>query len=94
MADMRTLLVGLTDYRDSLLRHVKSLESDFDDVRRVWIGLDDCFAGNAADEFRPIWQTADDRFKEYVERTTEILGVLNQRIESLEEADRTIGLDD
>lgn len=93
MADMRALLAGLIDYRDSLARQVKSLEGDFVDVRRVWIVLDGSFAGNAADEFRPIWQAADDRFREYVERTTVILRVLSERIASLEEAERTVGLD-
>lgn len=92
MADTRALLAGLEAYRDSLRRLVSGLRLDFDDVARGWAGLDECFAGNAADEFRPIWEGASQRFRDYVDHTTAILAVLDRRIESLREADRATGL--
>jgi len=93
MLDQRTLLAGLEAYKETLERHVATLHQDFEEVRHGWANLDECFAGNAADEFRPIWETASERFREYVEHTSAILRVLGDRIEKLREADRATGLD-
>ena len=92
MPDMRALHSGLDAYHASLTRHVASLATEFDDVSRVWSALDECFAGNAADEFRPIWEGASKRFHDYTEHTSSILRVLSARIESLSLAERNTGL--
>jgi len=93
MPNMRALLAGLEAYQASLQRHVITLGQDFDEVGRGWLNLDECFAGNAADEFRPIWEEASQRFRDYVQLTSGILHVLGERIEKLREAEQTAGLD-
>lgn len=92
MTDMRALLSGLEAYHGSLGRHVVGLQAEFDDVSRAWAALDECFSGNAADEFRPIWEGASGRFRDYTERTTHILRILADRIDQLRDAERTTGL--
>jgi hypothetical protein len=92
MADTRSLLAGLEAYHRTVERHAASLHEDFTEVSRYWMVLNECFAGNAADEFRPIWENTSQRFQEYVEHTTAVLRALSERIESLREADRAIGL--
>jgi uncharacterized protein YukE len=92
MADTRALLAGLEAYQQSVERHVTSLHQQFEGVSRCWAVLNECFAGNAADEFRPIWENTSQRFREYVEHTTAIVRVLGERVEGLREADRRAGL--
>lgn len=92
MPDMRALLSGLEAYHESLTRHVASLNENFQEVGLRWTALDECFAGNAADEFRPVWEGASQRFQDYSEHTSHILRVLADRIEQLREAERTSGL--
>lgn len=92
MPDMRVLLAGLEAYHQCVQRHVTMVRDEFEEVSRYWAALDECFAGNAADEFRPIWENTSQRFREYVEHTAAIQRVLSERIESLREADRVFGL--
>jgi hypothetical protein len=94
MPDTRALLAGLEAYQRSVERHLASLNQEFEEVGRCWLALDEVFAGNAADEFRPIWENTAHRFREYVDHTTAIVRILGERIESLREADRPIGLGD
>jgi hypothetical protein len=92
MLDMRALAAGLEEYRRTVERHVALLQHDFDEVSRYWLLLNECYAGSAADEFRPIWEKTSQRFQEYVARTAVIVRVLGERIASLREADRAAGL--
>jgi hypothetical protein len=92
MTDMRALLAGLEEYRQSVEQHLEVVHEDFDEVSHYWLALSECFAGNAADEFRPIWEVASQRFREYVERWTAIVRVLGERIDSLRQAERPIEL--
>ena len=93
MLDQRALLAGLVDYRDSVERQVASLRDDFQEVAHTWANLDECFAGNAADEFRPIWEGTSQGFREYIEHTTAILRVLSERIEYLRDFEKSGRLD-
>jgi uncharacterized protein YukE len=88
MPDMTALLAGLEDYHESLVRHIDQVRQDFIRVENAWACLDECFAGQAADEFRAVWEAASQRFREYVDRTADIQTILSHRIESLREADR------
>jgi hypothetical protein len=93
MSDMRALAAGLEEYRQTVERHVLRLRDEFDEVGRYWLALAECYAGSAADEFRPVWEGTRERFREYVEHTTAIVRVLGERIDSLREADRVAGPD-
>lgn len=90
MLDQRALIAGLDDYHSALGRQVETVRTEFHDVEMAWRSLDECFQGTAADEFRPIWEAAESRFREYVERSTELGVVLQKRLEHLRNADRPV----
>jgi hypothetical protein len=92
MADTRILLQGLIDYRSSLERHLSSLQTEFRTVQSRWRAFSSVFAGDAADEFKPGWTQTEARFDEYLARTTAIARMLDERIESLREANRREGI--
>lgn len=89
MHDQRILLTGLTAYRDSLDKHLVSLREDFARIRSSWNALREFFHGNAADEFEPVWEGTLSAFQHYQEDGARIRQVLAQRIESLEDFERT-----
>ena len=91
MLDMRALIAGLDDYHTALERQVETVRVEFEAVERAWQLLSECFQGNAADEFRPVWEAAESRFHEYVERTTALDQVLLARVDDLRAADRPTG---
>jgi hypothetical protein len=90
---MQDLATGLEEYRQTVERCVVQLQREFDEVSCYWLVLSECYEGSAADEFRPIWENTSQRFREYLERTTAIVHVLGERVDSLREADRVAGLD-
>jgi hypothetical protein len=91
MPDMRMLLSGLEEYRGAIDRHLEQVRGEFDEVTRAWMSLSECFEGNAADEFRPVWESASERFRDYVEHSTAIVRILADRIEDLRLAEQTPG---
>ncbi len=93
MADMRGLVVGLDEYRNSMKRHLEALQTEFDSLTLVWQALNECFEGHAADEFRPIWENTSRQFREYTDQGREIERILAERIESLREVDRSNSLE-
>lgn len=91
MLDARALIAGLSEYAAALERQVEATRSRFNEVERVWRLLSECYAGTAADEFRPGWEATEARFREYVERTTLLRRVLQDRLDDLRAADRATG---
>jgi uncharacterized protein YukE len=94
MIDQRTLLARLDEYHGSMNRHLLLVREEFERVSTAWAELERCYAGDAADEFKPIWGSASQRFREYDEQTGAIMAALRERIESLREANRAVGLDE
>jgi uncharacterized protein YukE len=88
MPYMTALLAGLEDYHDSLSRHLDQVRQDFTRVETAWLGLDECYAGQAADEFRAVWETTRQRFRDYVDQVANIQAILSHRIGGLRDADR------
>lgn len=93
MIDQRALLANLEDYHATMNRHLLVVREEFYLVSSAWAELDRCYAGDAADEFKPIWASASQRFNEYVEQSTAIMAALRDRIESLREANHAVGLE-
>lgn len=91
MHDQRLLLAGLTNYRDSLDKHLVSLQDEFARIRTAWYTLREVFHGNAADEFEPVWQGTLTAFQHYQEDGQRIRHVLAQRIDALQDFEKTEG---
>lgn len=90
--DLRQLLAGLEEYHRALIQQVATVEGEFAEVSQTWLGLSECFEGDAADEFRPLWEQTATWFRDYAERTTAINAILADRIEALRRAEQTAGL--
>ncbi len=90
--DTRSLLKGLEDYRKSLDRHLKELNTEFRVMEQRSHALNSVYTGDAADEFRKYWSVTTARFREYLTRTQRISAMLDERIEYLREYNRREGL--
>lgn len=88
MADTTVLLNGLKSYRDSLEKHLQELQVNFDQLEHRWKAFSRVYEGNAAKQFKSGWRRTENNFEDYLENSRRILGVLNERIVHLEEADR------
>jgi hypothetical protein len=91
MFDMRALIAGLSDYLTALDRQVEVVRARFAVVERIWVLLSECYHGTAADEFRPVWEATEARFREYLERTAALRRALADRLDDLRTADRPTG---
>ena len=90
--DTRLLLKGLEDYRKSLDRHLKELNTEFRVTEQRSRALYSVYTGDAADEFKKYWSVTVSRFQEYLTRTQRISAMLDERIEYLREYNRQEGL--
>lgn len=93
MIDVTKLLVGLEDYQSTATRHVLLVREDFEAVQRTWHRLDECYRGEAADEFQAAWLRAASMMSDYTDGTDAILAMLRARIEYLRAVDKPTGLD-
>lgn len=89
MADSRILLGGLREYHASLERHITQLQAEFDGLQNRWYAFSGVYEGDAADQFRAGWQRTASRFQEYINQSQRIMALLEERIERLEEVNRT-----
>jgi len=87
--DARILLQGLEEYSRALERHTVMLKIQFHDVDSHWRQFSSVYEGDAADQFRAGWTRTNQNFTEYIEQTDRIQKLLEERIASLREADRT-----
>lgn len=90
MSDATALLQGLEEYYASMERHMHLMRERFVDVERTYLGLAECYAGRAADEFKPIWEDTAKRFEDYIEKSIVLQHTLAERMEKLREADRPV----
>ena len=92
MADTRLLLNGLVEYRASLARHLQELRDEFQALELRWGAFSTVYDGDAAQEFKEHWARTTSNFAEYLERTTHISRILDERIDALREANRPDGV--
>lgn len=83
MADTRLLLQGLEEYHASLNRHIIELRTEYQQLEARWYAFSAEYEGESADQFRAGWERTAERFREYIERTSNIAAVLSERIEHL-----------
>jgi hypothetical protein len=91
MSDSRALLQGLIQYHGSLERHISSLGSEYEQLSGRWRAFSSVAAGDYADEFRGGWQRTDSNFQNYINQSQQIKALLSERIQALQELNRTEG---
>lgn len=84
MSDTRILLRLLTDYRESLQRHLTQLRSEYQTLEAQWNSFGPEYEGDGADQYKAGWARTASRFNEYIDRSTQILFLLEDRITRLE----------
>jgi len=89
VAETKTLLVGLMDYRDTLGRHIQQMDEEFQSLNRMWSQFEMVYHGDAAYEFKSLWMRTSMFFQDYMERTRRILQVLEERIAALQILDHS-----
>lgn len=86
--DTSALLVGLEDYHDSLNKHLAELRAEYEQLENSWHRFNHVYGGDAAEQFRANWARTAENFQTYIERTTKIRKMLEDRIEELRSANR------
>lgn len=88
MVDTTKLLQNLKSYRDSLSQQQKRLDADFDHLMTHYSAFAKVYEGDSAREFKYGWDNTENNFKMYLNETASIIRMLDERIMSLEAADR------
>ncbi len=91
MADTRRLLAGLTEYHQTLGRHLGTLSAEHRQLERRYHALVPVYEGDAAEQFKLGWSRTHATFREYIDRGEVIRRLLAERIEALEQANRPDG---
>lgn len=84
----RLLLAGLTEYRNSLERHLGQLTSEYQQLEGRWRAFNSVSEGDYADQFRAGWMQTEARFRAYINQSQKIKALLNERISALEVLNR------
>jgi len=89
--DTRRLLAGLQEYRNSLEKHFAQLTSEYNQLEKRWRAFNAVSEGDYATQFRSGWLQTDARFKAYINQSQKIQAFLNEKINDLENVNRTEG---
>lgn len=81
--DVDKLLSGLSNYKDSLSRHLFKLQEDFDLLTNTYMRLNQEYDGQGAEEFKSSWNKTARWFETYIDNNTTLCNALEDRIESL-----------
>lgn len=92
MTDISRLAAGLAAYRDSLRVHRTRTEDAFTEVEKAWHALAEIYAGAAAEEFTAHWDRSRQAFADYLDQTQTLTTYLDDKVDSIREADRLGGL--
>jgi uncharacterized protein YukE len=87
MTDVTALTALLTDYAGALDAHLATLREQFSDLERAWAGLAEVYEGSAAEQFGRVFLGTASRMQQYEHDATILLGVLRERIGTLERLD-------
>lgn len=90
--DTTRLLRGLEDYHASLVKHLTSLQAEYNQLDRRWRAFSAVYEGTAAREFHAHWERTRRMFEEYMQATQKIQHILDERIEALRRLDSAGGL--
>lgn len=88
MADTTKLLNGLKEYRKSLDKHARTMQSEHSKLNARWSSLQRVYEGRAASDFKAHWRKTDQVFKDYMAASQRVRKLLDERITALEIADR------
>ena len=89
MTDVTALTGLLTDYAGALEGHLATLRVEFSDLERAWAGLSEVYEGAAAEQFRNVFLGTASRMHRYEHDATILLGILRERIGTLQQLDAT-----
>jgi uncharacterized protein YukE len=87
--DSRVLLAGLQEYWRVLEQHASLLKAEFANLDTNWRHFSSEYEGEAADQFRANWIRTTQNFEEYMEQSTRIQRLLEERIAALADANRS-----
>lgn len=79
------------EYRSSLESHLSQLRDEYQQLEHRWHSFSSVYEGNAADQFKDGWARTTSRFREYIDRSSSIIRILDERIQYLQDADRQEG---
>jgi hypothetical protein len=83
MYNSKILLNSLTEYKSSLERHCNSLEVEFKTLEKCWDSFKRSAEGDYIRQFSANWRKTQNQFNEYINRSKNILKLLDDRIENL-----------
>lgn len=81
-------LNGLYEYRESLEKCLEHLHEAHENIVREWVAFERLYEGDAAREFKDLWRRATTNFEEYLERSQDMMSLLDERITFLQTANR------
>jgi uncharacterized protein YukE len=87
MTDVTALTGLLADYAGALDGHLSTLREEFSDLERAWTGLSEVYEGSAAEQFRNVFLGTASRMHQYEHDATILVGILRQRIGTLQQLD-------
>jgi uncharacterized protein YukE len=87
MTDVTRLTALLDDYAGALDGHLRHVREEFDQLHRAWRALSDVYEGNAADQFRTVFEASAARMTAYDHDANGLLRVLRDGIAHLRDFD-------
>lgn len=92
MSNTRILADKMQTYHKTVEKHLTQVDSEFQRLHQRWLRLRQNFAGDSADEFRPVWEGTERMFREYSEAASQIQRILAKRIEDMKDVNRREGM--
>jgi uncharacterized protein YukE len=74
---------GLRNYNDSLNNHLEKLNQDFDSLMGHYVHFRQEYEGQAAEEFKAVWEQTARWFEDYINISQSLSKTLTERIDSL-----------
>jgi len=75
---------GLKNYSESLAYHQRELQEDFRDLSQHFALVNQAYEGVAAEAFKNSWMATAHWFEDYIDQTTLLIALLEERISALE----------
>lgn len=88
MTDATRLTLLLDEYASALDGHLHQVREEFDHLTRAWRALSDVYEGNAADQFRAVFEATAARMAAYEQDASGLLGVLKTGVAAVRDFDR------
>ncbi|RKD98744.1 hypothetical protein [Marinifilum flexuosum] len=75
---------GLREYNLSLNNHLEQLQSDFDSLMGHYAHFKQEYEGQAAEEFKTVWEQTAIWFDDYIKSAKNLASTLEERVDSLD----------